>query len=150
MFNPSIKKADVIVIEDHSEDAKTKVKQRVNKPPLHKKTTNKGKQTTPLSTGPITRATTRLSQAKTFVEGISKVLESTEGHLVDLDHISDISEAMDLSSSDEEHNSRLVFRYQIKLREPKADINLHEPAPTDEFLEFKVKVRIDKENIKEL
>jgi hypothetical protein len=150
MFDPSIKKEDVIVIEDHSEDDETNVKQKVNKPPLHKKPADKGKQTVPLSTGPVTRATTRLSQAKASAEGISKVLESTEGHLVDSDHISDIPGAMDSASSDEEHSSGLVSRYQIKLREPKADINLNEPAPADEFPEFKVKVRTDKEKIKEL
>jgi septal ring factor EnvC (AmiA/AmiB activator) len=59
-------------------------------------------------------------------------------------------EAMDSASSDEEHNSGLVSRYQIKLREPKADINLNEPAPADEFPEFKVKIRSDKEKIREL
>jgi hypothetical protein len=44
----------------------------------------------------------------------------------------------------------LVSRYQIKLREPKVSIDLNEPAPSDEFPEFKVKVRTDKENIREL
>jgi hypothetical protein len=61
MFDPSIKKEDVIVIEDHSEDAETDVKQKENKPPLHK---NQQKETSRLfhsSTGPVTRATTRLS-----------------------------------------------------------------------------------------
>jgi hypothetical protein len=150
MFDPSIKKEDVIVIEDHSEDAKTDIKQRENKPPLHKEPAKRDKQVIASSTGPITRATTRLSRAKASVEGISRVPESTESHLVDSDHISDIPEAMDSSSSDEEHNSGLVSRYQIKLREPKANINLNEPAPTDEFPEFKVKVRTDKEKIREL
>jgi hypothetical protein len=150
MFDPSIKKEDVIVIEDHSEDAKTDVKQRQNKPPLHKEPTKRDKQVIPSSTGPVTRATTRLSRAKASAEGISRVPESTEIHLVDSDHISDMPEAMDSASSDEEHNSGLVSRYQIKLREPKADINLNEPAPADEFPEFKVKIRSDKEKIREL
>jgi hypothetical protein len=57
-------------------------------------------------------------------------------------------EAMDSTSSDEEHSSGLVSRYQIKLREPKVAIDLNEPAPAEEFPEFKVKVRTDKERIK--
>jgi hypothetical protein len=57
---------------------------------------------------------------------------------------------MDSTSSYEEHSSGLVSRYQIKLREPKADINLNEPVPADEFPEFKVKFRTDNEKIKEL
>jgi hypothetical protein len=61
MFDPSIKKEYVIVIEDHSKDAETNVKQKENKPSLHKKQADKGKQIVPLSTGPVTRATTRLS-----------------------------------------------------------------------------------------
>jgi hypothetical protein len=34
------------------------------------------------------------------------------------------------------------------LREPKVDINLNESAPADEFPEFKVKIRFDKEKIR--
>jgi hypothetical protein len=77
MLDPSIKKEDVIVIEDHFEDAETNVKQKANKPSLHKKPKDKGNQTVPLSTGPVTRATTRLSQARASSEGTSKVPEST-------------------------------------------------------------------------
>ena len=57
---------------------------------------------------------------------------------------------MDSTSSDEENNSGLVSRYQIKLREPKVSIDLNDPVPSDEFPEFKVKVKTDKENIREL
>jgi hypothetical protein len=59
-------------------------------------------------------------------------------------------EAMDSTSSDEEHSSRLVSKYQVELREPKFSINLNEPATSEEFPEFKVKVRNDRERIKEL
>jgi hypothetical protein len=59
-------------------------------------------------------------------------------------------EAMDSTSSDEEHNSELVSKYQVKLREPKVSINLNEPTPFEEFPEFKVKIRTDRERIKEL
>jgi hypothetical protein len=43
MFDPSIKKEDVIVIEYHLEDAKKDVKQRENKPPLHKEPSKRDK-----------------------------------------------------------------------------------------------------------
>jgi hypothetical protein len=36
------------------------------------------------------------------------------------------------------------------LRDPKADINLNKSAPADEFPKFKVKIKSDKEKIREL
>jgi hypothetical protein len=44
MFDPSIKEENVIVIEDHSEDAEAGTKKKARKLPLHKKPTEKGKQ----------------------------------------------------------------------------------------------------------
>ena len=38
MFDPSIKEENVIVIEDHSEDSKAGVKEKVQRLPLHRKT----------------------------------------------------------------------------------------------------------------
>ena len=57
---------------------------------------------------------------------------------------------MDSNSFDDDHSSRLASRYQIKLREPKDVIDLNNPVPEEEFPKFKVKVRSDKEKIKEL
>jgi hypothetical protein len=57
---------------------------------------------------------------------------------------------MDSNSYDDDHSSELSSRYQIKLREPKVSIDLNKLAPAEEFPEFKVKVRSDKEKIKEL
>ena len=57
---------------------------------------------------------------------------------------------MDSTSSDQENISGLASRYQVKLKEPKVSIDLNEPALAEEFPEFKVKVRIDKERIREL
>jgi hypothetical protein len=150
MFNPSIKEENVIVIEDHSEDVEAGTRKKEKRPPLHKKPTKRGKQIVSSSTGPVTRATTRLAKAKEIAKGISEIPENKKGYLVDSDHISDMPEAMDSTSSDEEHNSELVSKYQVKLREPKVAINLNEPAPFEEFPEFKVKVRTDRERIKEL
>jgi hypothetical protein len=151
MFNPSIKEENVIDIEDHFEDVEAGTrKKKTKRPPLHKKPTNRGKQIVSSSTRPITRATTRLEKAKEIAKGISEIPENKKGYLVDLDHLSDMPEAMDSTSSDEEHNSGLVSKYQVKLREPKVSINLNEPAPSKEFPEFEVKVRTDRERIKEL
>jgi septal ring factor EnvC (AmiA/AmiB activator) len=50
---------------------------------------------------------------------------------------------------DEEHSSGLVSKYQVKSKEPKVSLNLNEPAPFEEFSEFRVKIITDKERIKE-
>jgi hypothetical protein len=91
-----------------------------------------------------------LAKAKAIAKGIGENLENKKGNLVDLDHISDIPKAVDSTSSDEEHSSGLASRYQVKLKEPKVAIDLNEPAPSEEFPKFKVKVRFNKERIKEL
>jgi hypothetical protein len=105
MFDPSIKKEDVIVIEDHYEDAKVVIKQNTGKIPLHKELAKRGKQIVPFPTGPVTRDVTKLSRDKASAKGISRVPENKESNLIDLDHISDIPKSMDSTSSDEEHNS---------------------------------------------
>ena len=51
--------------------------------------------------------------------------------------------------SKEEHSSGFVSKYQVKSREPKVALNMNEHAPFEEFPEFKVKIRTDKERIKE-
>ena len=57
---------------------------------------------------------------------------------------------MDSANSDEEHGSGLVSKYQIKMKEPQVAIDLSESALAEEFPEFSVKVRTDKEKIREL
>jgi hypothetical protein len=42
-------------------------------------------------------------------------------------------EAMDLDSSEDDHSSELSSRYHIKLRKPKAVIDLNKPALVEEF-----------------
>jgi len=71
-------------------------------------------------------------------------------HSVDPDQFPDLPEAMDSDNSDDDHSLELSSRYQIKLRKPQAAIELNKPAPVEEFPEFKVKVRSDKDKIKEL
>jgi hypothetical protein len=142
MFDPSIKEENVIVIEDHSEVSEASVKEKAKRRPLHRKakenknlgkTTEKGKQIVQFPTGPITRATTRISRVEALSKGTSRISKNKDDHHVDSDQISDILEAMDSNSSDDDHSSGLASRYQIKLREPKAAINLNRPAPAEEF-----------------
>jgi len=149
MFNPSIKEENVIVIEDDSENAKAGTRKRAKRTSLLKKPVNKGKQMFSSSTGPVTRATTRLVKAKEISKGISEIPENKQDYLVDSDHISDVLEAIDSSSSDEEHSLGLVSKYQVKAKEPKVSLNLNEPVPFEECSGFKVKIRTDKERIEE-
>jgi hypothetical protein len=98
----------------------------------------------------ITRATTRSSKVEALFKGTGGISDDKDYHPEDSDQIPDIPEAMESDSSDDDHSSELSSRYQIKLREPKAAIDLNKPAPAEEFPEFKVKVRSDKDKIKEL
>jgi hypothetical protein len=150
MFDPLIKEENAIFIEDHSEDSKAGIKEKEEKPPLHRDLAKRGKQIPQFQTGPVTRATTRLSRVEVLAKGTSRISKNKESSPIDSDHISNIPEAMDSASSDNDHKLGLASRYQIKLREPIDSIDLNKPAPTEEFPEFKVKVRIDKEKIREL
>jgi hypothetical protein len=114
------------------------------------KTQGKGKQLAQYSIGPTIRETTRSSKYEALFKGSGGIFDDKDYHLVDSDQILDIPEAMDSDSSDDDHSSELSSRYQIKMRELKAAIDLNKLAPIEEFPEFKVKVRSDKDNIKEL
>jgi hypothetical protein len=82
MFDPSIKEENIIVIEDHSEDVEASTKKKARKYPLHKKPAERSKQTAPLPTGPVTRATIRFSKAKAVAKGIREIPENKERNLV--------------------------------------------------------------------
>jgi hypothetical protein len=149
MFNPSIKEENVIVIEDDSENAEASTRKREKGTSLPKKPVSKGKRMISPSTGPVTRASTKLAKAKEMAKGISETPEDKQGHLEDSDRILDVPEAIDLASSDEEHTSGLVSKYQVEAKKPKVALNLNEPAPFEECSRFRVKIRTDKERIKE-
>jgi hypothetical protein len=149
MFNPSIKEENIIFIEDDSENAEADTRKRAKRTSLLKKPVNKGKLTFSSSTGPVTRATTKLAKDKEIAKGISEIPENKQDYLVDSDHISDVPEAIDSASSDEEHSSGLVSKYQVKAKEPKFALNLNELAPFEECSGFRVKIKTDKERIKE-
>jgi hypothetical protein len=100
-------------------------------------------------TGPVIRASTILSKAKEMAKGISETPEDKQYYFEDSDRISDVHEAIDLASSNEEHSLRLVSKYQVKEKEPKFSLNLNEPTPIEEFSGFRVKIRTDKDRIKE-
>ena len=110
----------------------------------------KGKQVAQYSTRPITRETTRSSKYEALFKGTGGVSDDKDCHFADPNQIPDLLEARDLDSYDDDHNSKLSSRYQIKLRKPQDVIDLNKPAPAEEFPEFKVKVRSDKDKIKEL
>jgi len=150
MFESSIRKENVIVIEDHSEDSKAGVKEKEERPPLHKKPIERCKQIAQFPAGPVTRATTRLSRDEAIAKGTNRTFGNKESNPVDSDHISNIPEAMESTSSDDDQSSGLASTYQIKLREPKASIDLNKPAPAEEFPEFKFKIINNKEKIIEL
>jgi hypothetical protein len=149
MYNPSIKEQNIMVIEDHSKDVDEGTRKKAKRTPLLKKPVNKGKHMFSSSTGPVTRSTNRLAKAKEIDKGISEIPENKKDYLVDSDHISDVLEAMDSTSYDEEHSLGLVSKYQVKAKEHKVALNLNEPAPFEECSGFKVKIRTDKERIKE-
>jgi hypothetical protein len=149
MFNPSIKEENFIVIEDDSENAEAGTRKRKKITSLPKKPVSKGKRMISPSTGPVMRASTRLEKTKEMAKGISETPEDKHDYFEDSDRISDVSEAIESTSSDEEHNLGLVSKYQVKAKEPKVAINLDESAPLEECSGFIVKIRTDKERIKE-
>jgi hypothetical protein len=114
------------------------------------KTQGKGKQVAQYSTRPITRETTRSSKFEAFFKFIGGVSDEKDYHSTYPNHILDLPEARDSDSYDDDHISKLSSRYQIKLRKPQAVIDLAKLALAEEFPEFKVKVRSDKDKIKEL
>jgi hypothetical protein len=149
MFNPSIKEENVIVIEYDSENDEEGTRKREKRTSLPKKPVNKGKKMISSATGPVTRASTRLAKAKEMAKGISETLKNKQDYFEDSDRISDVLEAIDSTSSHEEHSLRLVSKYQVKAKEPKVSLNLNKHAPFEECSGFIVKIRTDKERIKE-
>jgi len=148
MFNPSIKEENVIVIEDDSKNAEASTRKRAKRTSFPKKPVSKGKRMISPSIGPVTRASTKLSKAKEMAKGVSETPEDKQGHLEDSDRILDVPEAIDSASSDEEHSSGLVSKYQVEAKKPKVALNLNEPAPFEECSRFRVKIRTDKERIR--
>jgi hypothetical protein len=69
--------------------------------------------------------------------------------LEDLDYLPDVPRAMDSSSSEEEHSSELISKYQVKSKEPSVTLNMNETAPSKYCSGFRVEIRTDKEKIKE-
>jgi hypothetical protein len=65
--------------------------------------------------------------------------------LEDSDYLLDVPGAMDSSSSEEEHSSELISKYQAKAKEPSVTLNMNETTPSEDCLGFRVKIRTDKE-----
>jgi hypothetical protein len=149
MFNPSIKEENVIVIEDDSENVEENTRKREKRTSFTKKPVNKEKRMISPPTGPVTRDSTRLAKDTEMDKGISETPEYKQGYFEDSYRISDVPKSIDSASSDEEHSLGLVSKYQVKEKEPKVALNLNEPAPFEECSGFRVKIRTDKERIKE-
>jgi hypothetical protein len=149
MFNPSIKEENTIIIEDDSEDVEASTRKRVKRNLLPKKYVSKRKGILTPPIGPVTRASTRLAKAKEMAKGISEFPEEKQDYLEDSDPLLDVPGALDSSSSEEEHSSELVSKYQIKAKEPSVSLDLNETVPSEECSGFRVKIRTDKEKIKE-
>jgi hypothetical protein len=80
---------------------------------------------------------------------ISETPEDKHDYFEDSDRIPDVPEAIDSTSSKEKLSSELVSKYQVKAKEPRVSLNLIKPEPFEEFSGFRVKIRTDKEKIKE-
>jgi hypothetical protein len=129
MFNPSIKEENIIVIEDDSENAEASTRKREKRTSLPKKLVNKGKRMISPSTRPVTRSSTRLEKYKEIAKSISETPEDKQDYFEVSDRISHVPEAIDSTSSDEEHGWGLVSKYQVKEKETKVSLNLNEPGP---------------------
>jgi DNA polymerase sigma len=161
MFHPSIKKENLIIIEDNSEDSKTGIKKQAETPSLHRtekesenlrKRQEKGKQIAQYSRRPVTRETTKsTSISESVFKGTDVVYDDKDDLFAEPDQMQDLPETRDSDSTeDEDHSSGLSSKYMIKLRKPQAAIDLNLPAPVEEYPEFKVKVRKEKDRVKEL
>jgi hypothetical protein len=149
MFNPSIKEENFIIIEYDSENVEASTRKWEKRTPLPKKSVSKGKIILTPPRGPVTRDSTRLEKAKEMAKGISENPKDKHDYFEESDRIPDVPEAIDATSSEEEHRSELVSKYQVKAKEPRVSLNLNEPAPFEECSGFRVKNRTDKERIKE-
>jgi hypothetical protein len=161
MFHPSIKKENLIIIEDNLEDSKKGIKKQTVTSSLHrtekeyeylKKKEEKGKQIAEYSRRPVTKATTKSASIfESVFKGTDVVYDDIDDLFAEPDQMQDLSETRDSDSTeDEDLSSRLSSKYVIKLRKPQAAIDLNLPAPVEEYPEFKVKARKEKDRVKEL
>jgi DNA repair exonuclease SbcCD ATPase subunit len=84
-----------------------------------------------------------------MAKGISEFPEEKHDYLEDSDYLPDVPVALDSSSSEKEHSSELISKYQVKAKEPGVTLNLNETAPSEDCSRFRVEIRTDKEKIKE-
>jgi hypothetical protein len=117
-----------------------------------RKRQEKRKQVAQYSRRPVTRASTEsTSISESVFKGTYVVYNDIDDIFAEPDQMRDLPETRDSDSTkDEYYSSVLSSKYMIKLRKPQAAIDLNLFAPVEEYPEFKVKVRKEKERVKEL
>ena len=109
MFHLSIKKQNLIIIEENSEDSKTGIKKQAETPSLHRtekesenlrKRQEKGKQVAQYSRRPVTRATTRsTSKFESVFRGTGVVSDDRDDPFTKPDQIPYLQETRDSDST---------------------------------------------------
>jgi hypothetical protein len=117
-----------------------------------RKKQEKGNQIAQYSRRPVTRETTKSASIFEFVfKGTDAVYDDRDDLFAEPDQMQDLPKTRDYDSTeDEDISSGLSSKYVIKLRKPQAAIDLNLPAPIEEYPEFKVKARKEKDRVKEL
>jgi hypothetical protein len=149
MFILSINEENFIIIEDDYENVEASTRKSEKRTPLPKKSVRKGKRIISPPIGPVMRVSTKFAKSKEMAKGISETPQDKHDYLEDSDRIPDVPEAIDSTSFEEEHSLEVVSKYQVKAKEPRVSLNLNEPTPFEECSGFRVKIRTDKEKIKE-
>jgi hypothetical protein len=100
----------------------------------------------------VTRETTKsASISESTFKGTYAVNDERSDLFPELDQLQDLPETRDSERIEEEDLSiGLSSKYVIKLRKPQASIDLNLPAPVEEYSEFKVEARKEKDKVKEL
>jgi hypothetical protein len=164
LFHPSIKKENLIIIEDNSEDTMEEVERQTLASSSHRlkeeseeqrKKHEKGKQIAQYSRRPVTRETKRSgSVPETTLKGtyvINDDVKLENDSFPEINQLQDVPETRKSKSTEEEDLSTgFSSKYEIKLRKPRTSIDLNLPAPVEEHPEFRMETRKEKDRVKEL
>ena len=101
----------------------------------HKKKREKGKKIAQYSRRPMTRETTKSTSVfESMFKGTNVVNDERNDLFPELDQLQDLPETRDSGNIEEEDVSPgLSSKYVIKIRKPKASIDLNLPTPVEEY-----------------